>query len=52
MALYKRIGYRRKYPGVSDEIIDVLKKSDRKMEYQEYDLKVDQYKVDYDKKTP
>ena len=47
----KRTDYREKYPDLSDEIIDVLQKSDRKMEYQQYDLKVERYKVDYNKKT-
>lgn len=47
MAVYrKRINYRAKYPDASDEIIEVLEKSDRKMEYQQYDLKVECYRVD------
>ncbi len=48
---HNRINYRKKYPGLSDEIINVLQKSDRKMEYQQYDLKVDRYKIDYDEKV-
>lgn len=43
----KRMNYREKYPGLSDEIIDVLEKSDRKMEYQQYDLKVERYTIDF-----
>lgn len=43
----KRINYRERYPEASDDIIEVLKKSDRKMEYQQYDLKVERYHVDY-----
>ena len=43
--------YREKYPGLSNEIIEVLQKSDRKMEYLQYDLKVERYKIDYDKMT-
>lgn len=46
----KRINYRQKYPDLSDEIIEVLEKSDRKMEYQQYDMKVERYKIDYIKK--
>ena len=42
----KRINYREKYPGLSDEIIEVLVKSDRKMEYQQYDLKIERYQID------
>ena len=47
----KKINYRKKYPGLSDEIINVLEKSDRKMEYQQYDLKVERYRIDYTKGT-
>lgn len=46
-----RINYRDKFPDLSDEIINELQKSDRKMEYQQYDLKVNRYKIDCDKKT-
>lgn len=47
MALHKRrINYRAKYPDASDTIIEILEKSDRKMEYQQYDLKVERYQVD------
>lgn len=42
MAKFERkTNYREKYPCLSDEIIEVLVKSDRKMEYQQYDLKVE-----------
>ena len=48
MAKYqKRTNYREKYPGLSDEIIEVLKKSDRKMEYQQYDIKAEKCRIDY-----
>lgn len=47
----KKINYRKKYPGLSNEIIDVLEKSDRKMEYQQYDLKVERYRINYTKGT-
>ena len=46
VVLRKRTNYRKKYPGLSDEIINILMKSDRKMEYQEYDLKVGRYLID------
>ena len=52
MAKYDRkTNYRAKYPGLSDEIIEVLEKSDRKMEYQQYDLKVEHYQIDCMKQT-
>jgi DNA-directed RNA polymerase specialized sigma24 family protein len=52
MAKYARkTNYRAKYPGLSDEIIEVLEKSDRKMEYQQYDLKVEHYQIDCMKQT-
>lgn len=43
----RKINYRERYPEANDAIIDVLEKSDRKMEYQQYDLKVERYHVDY-----
>ena len=47
----KKTNYRKKYPGLREEIIEVLEKSDRKMEYQQYDLKVERYRIDYTKGT-
>lgn len=47
----KRINYRERYPEVSNEIIEVLEKSDRKIEYQQYDLKVERYQIDCTKHT-
>lgn len=47
----KKINYREKYPQASNEVIEVLEKSDRKMEYQQYDLKVERYQVDYNHLT-
>ncbi len=47
----EKTNYREKYPGLSDDIIEMLKKSDRKMEYQQYDLKVEHYRIDCTKKT-
>ncbi len=46
-----RTNYREKYPDLSDEMIEVLEKSDRKMEYQQYDLKVEQCQIDCSKRT-
>lgn len=52
MAKFKRkTNYREKYPGLNDEIIEVLEKSDRKMEYLQYDLKVERYRIDHAKGT-
>jgi DNA-directed RNA polymerase specialized sigma24 family protein len=48
----KKKNYREKYPDLSGEIIEALEKSDRKMEYQQYDLKVERYRIDYTKGTP
>ena len=49
--LEKRVNYRKQYPGLSDEQIEALEKSDRKMEYQQYDLKAERYRIDYVKRT-
>ncbi len=47
MAKYqKKMDYQAKYPGVSKEIIEVLEKSDRQMEYLQYDIKVERCQVD------
>lgn len=43
----KRTNYREKYPDLNDDIINILEKSDRKMEYQQYDIKVERCKIDY-----
>ena len=42
--------YEEKHPGLSDQIVKVLEQSDRKMEYQQYDLKIEHYRVDFKKK--
>jgi RNA polymerase sigma factor (sigma-70 family) len=47
----KRTNYREQYPDLSEEIIEVLQKSDRKMEYQQYDLKIEKYRIDPAKRT-
>lgn len=47
MAEYqKRTNYWEKYPGVSKEIIEVLEKSDRQMEYLQYDIKAGRCRID------
>ena len=47
MAKYqKKTNYREKYPGVSKEIIEVLEKSDRQMEYLQYDIKAERCRID------
>lgn len=52
MAKYqKKTNYREKYPGLSDVIIKVLEKSTRKMEYQQYDIKVERCRIDYASRT-
>lgn len=38
--------YREMYPDASDEVINCLRKSHRKMEYAEYDLKAERIRVD------
>lgn len=52
MAIYKkRINYREKHPDLNDAIIEALEKSDRKMEYQQYDLKVERCYIDSSNRT-
>ena len=47
MAKYqKKINYREKYPDLSKEIIEVLEKSDRQMEYLQYDIKAGRCRID------
>ena len=38
--------FRKMYPEASEEVIEVLKETERKMQYQEYDLKEEQTIVD------
>lgn len=45
---YRIPDYRRLYPEASEEVIAVLKTTERKMQYQEYDLKAEQTVVDQD----
>lgn len=52
MTIYrKRISYREKYPDLNDAIIKELERSDRKMEYQQYDLKVERCRIDDTRRT-
>lgn len=47
MARYqKKTDYQAKYPGVSREIIEALERSDRQMEYLQYDIKVERCRID------
>lgn len=45
---YRIPDYRKMYPEASEEVIAVLKITERKMQYQEYDLKAEQTIVDQD----
>ena len=50
MANEKRIpNYKAMYPNVSDEVISVLRRSERKQQYHEYDLKSEKFVVDQEK---
>ncbi len=40
--------FRKMYPEASDEVIEVLRETERKMQYQEYDLKAEQTVIDQD----
>jgi RNA polymerase sigma factor (sigma-70 family) len=48
-----RPDYKKEYPGVfiSDEVLATLKKSDRKTEYLEYDLKSEKWEIDQTAQT-
>lgn len=43
---YRSPDFRKMYPGTNKEVLDVLKVSERKMRYQEYDLKTEKFIVD------
>ena len=50
MAGERRVpNYRKMYPAASEEVITVLRQSERKMQYQEYDLKVERFAVNEEK---
>lgn len=48
---YRIPDFRKLYPEASEEVIAVLRTTERKMQYQEYDLKAEQTIVDYDNHT-
>lgn len=48
---YRTPNYREMYPHASDEVIQCLRKGYRKMQYAEYDLKVEAFKLDTEKQT-
>ena len=48
---YKIPDFRKLYPEASEEVIAVLRMTERKMQYQEYDLKVERTVVDQENRT-
>ena len=48
---YKIPDFRKMYPEASEEVIAVLRTSERKMQYQEYDLKSEQTIIDQENQT-
>lgn len=48
---YRIPDFRKLYPEASEEIIAVLRTTERKMQYQEYDLKVERTIVDQENRT-
>ena len=51
MATERRIpNYRKMYPTANEEVITILRQSERKLQYQEYDLKVERFVLDEEKK--
>ena len=48
---YRIPDFAKLYPEASEEVIAVLRISERKMQYQEYDLKVEQTVVDQERQT-
>ena len=44
--IYRFQNFKKIYPNASDEIINLLKTTERKMRYQEYDLKVERVIID------
>ena len=48
---YKIPDFKKLYPEASEEVIAVLRITERKMQYQEYDLKAEQTIVDQDNQT-
>lgn len=48
---YRIPDFRKLYPEASEEVIAVLRTTERKMQYQEYDLKVERTVVDQENRT-
>lgn len=48
---YRVPDFRKLYPEASEEVIAVLRTTERKMQYQEYDLKVERTVVDQENRT-
>lgn len=48
---YRIPDFRKMYPEASEEVIAVLRTTERKMQYQEYDLKAEQTVVDQENQT-
>jgi RNA polymerase sigma factor (sigma-70 family) len=52
MAFERRIpNYRKMYPAASEEVIAVLRQSERRLQYLEYDLKVERFVLDETKQV-
>ena len=52
MAHERRIpNYRKMYPAASEEVIAVLRQSERRLQYLEYDLKVERFVLDETKQV-
>lgn len=52
MAFERRIpNYRKMYPTASEEVIAVLRQSERRLQYLEYDLKVERFVLDETKQV-
>ena len=48
---YRLPDFKKIYPEASEEVIAVLKTTERKMQYQEYDLKAERTIIDKEKQT-
>lgn len=48
---YRIPDYKKIYPEASDEVIAVLRHTERKMQYQEYDLKTGDYEINQKEET-
>lgn len=48
---YRMPDFRKMYPDANDEVIAVLRQTERKMQYQEYDLKTEHIRINQKSKT-